>query len=107
MLMKSSIRKYCKKNALHPEIGHKTITKLERIYLLREFYGSQLGKELFHFNLELSKRNAQTGMWLYVWTENERAVRFYKKNGFKAIGRYDFKISENHSNPNYLMWLEY
>ena len=83
----------------------KNITKLERIYLLKKFYNLKLGSALFHFNIHLSKRNNQAGMWLYVWKENERAVNFYKKNGFAIIGSYDFKISETHSNPNHQMLL--
>ena len=94
-------------NASHPEIEKKNVTKMERIYLLKEFYGSDMGKQLFNFNLELSKNNSQQGMWLHVWVENERAFRFYIKNGFKPIGKYDFKVSPTHSNPNHLMYLEY
>jgi ribosomal protein S18 acetylase RimI-like enzyme len=83
------------------------ITKLERIYLLREFYGLKLGQELIQHNIDLSKKNHQKGIWLFVWIENPRAINFYKRNGFAIIGSYDFKISENHSNPNYQMLLKF
>ena len=46
-------------------------------------------------------------MWLYVWTENHRAVNFYNNLGFKIVGEYDFKIFETHSNPNHQMLLSY
>jgi diamine N-acetyltransferase len=85
----------------------KNITKLERIYLLKEFYDLKLGLELFEFNISLSKRNDQTGMWLYVWKENHRAINFYKRSGFIIIGSHNFKISETHSNPNHQMFLKY
>ena len=85
----------------------KNITRLERIYLLKEYYDLQLGSALFHCNLDLSKGNNQAGMWLYVWKENPRAVNFYKKQGFVIIGSHDFKISENHSNPNHQMFLSF
>ena len=93
----------------HPtaNIDTKNVTKLERIYLLKEFYHLKLGMELMNFNIELSKSNNQAGMWLYVWTENKRALNFYKKNGFEIIGSHDFKISINHSNPNHQMLLKY
>ncbi|MBL7740646.1 MAG: GNAT family N-acetyltransferase [Chitinophagaceae bacterium] len=83
------------------------ITKLERIYLLKEFYNLQLGSQLFQFNVDLSKRNNQLGIWLYVWKENTRAVDFYKRKGFLITGSHDFKISETHSNPNHQMFLLY
>ena len=94
-------------DAPYAESEIKNITKLERIYLLREYYDLQLGSALFQFNIDLSKSNDQMGMWLYVWKENQRALNFYKKHGFVVIGSYDFKISENHSNPNHQMFLSF
>lgn len=92
---------------LHPSIRPKNITKLERLYLIKEFYGLKLGNELFNFNVQLSKKNSQAGMWLYVWKENHRAINFYEKAGFEIIGSYDFRITATHSNPNHLMFLQY
>jgi ribosomal protein S18 acetylase RimI-like enzyme len=80
---------------------------LSRIYLLEKFYDLSLGKKLFKFNINLVKENNQIGIWLAVWTENHRAISFYKKMGFKKVGNYDFKISENHSNPNHILYLEF
>lgn len=94
-------------NARHPAIVEKNASKLERLYLLKDFYDLKLGSELFAFNLELSKKNGQKGMWLFVWKENHRAVNFYKKAGFGIIGSHDFKITETHSNPNHHMFLAY
>lgn len=85
----------------------KNITKLERLYLLKEFYGLKIGRELFQFNIDLSKKNNQAGIWLFVWKENHRVVNFYKKNSFIIIGSHDFKISETHSNPNHQMFLRF
>ncbi len=84
----------------------KHIAKLDRIYLLKEFYNLQLGRVLFEFNVSLAKSNHQRGIWLYVWKENNRAVNFYTKTGFKVIGSHDFKISPTHSNPNHRMLLQ-
>lgn len=94
-------------NSPHMNIETTEITKMERFYLLKEFYGLQLGFELFQFNVDLSKRNGQKGMWLFVWKENKRAVNFYQKMGFKVIGEHDFRISPNHTNPNHQMLLLY
>jgi len=91
----------------YPGSDIQNITKLERIYLLKEFYNLKLGGQLFQFNLALAKQNKQAGMWLYVWEENVRAINFYQKNGFKIIGSKDFKISETHSNPNHQMFLRF
>jgi diamine N-acetyltransferase len=91
----------------HPydETDPANITKLERIYVLKEFYDKKLGKELFGFNREFAKQHEQSGMWLFVWVENERAFNFYIRNDFKIAGAYDFRISPTHTNPNHRMRL--
>jgi len=94
-------------NSENTNIEEQEITKMERLYLLQEFYGQNLGAALFDFNSKLSKEYKQKGMWLAVWIENHRAIKFYIKNGFSIVGSYDFKISETHSNPNHIMYLRY
>jgi diamine N-acetyltransferase len=94
-------------NSPHSNIPIENITKLERLYLLKEFYNLKLGLELLNFNIELSKMADQTGIWLFVWKENQRAVSFYKNAGFKITGSYDFQLTETHSNPNHQMFQKY
>jgi ribosomal protein S18 acetylase RimI-like enzyme len=91
----------------HQNIGFKNVTKLERLYVLKEYHQLKLGLELFNFNVQQSKKHQQAGMWLFVWTENARAINFYNKVGFKIIGSHEFKISKTHSNPNHQMLLTY
>ncbi len=83
------------------------VTKLERIYLLKSYYGTNLGPALMDFLIHLMKKEKQTGVWLYVWKENNRAIRFYEKKGFTITGNYDFPISATHSNPNHRMLLKF
>ena len=94
-------------NSQYPDSQAKNISRLDRLYLLREFYDQNLGSELFEFNLNLVRQNNQSGIWLYAWTENERALGFYRKHGFKIIGSHNFRISETHSNPNHQMLLSF
>ncbi len=94
-------------NFNHPLITEQPVTKLERIYLLKSFYGMQAGQKLFDHNVSLSKDHHQQGMWLHVWKENHRAFAFYLKQGFEIIGSYDFEVSPTHFNPNHVMYLKY
>lgn len=82
----------------------KPVAKLERIYLLQSYYGKQFGNLLFNQVIDYMKANEQTGMWLYVWINNHRALSFYKKMGFVIIGSAQFKISDQHYNPNYILY---
>lgn len=94
-------------NVPQDNIVIKNVTKLERLYILEEFHHLKLGLELFNFNVELSKKHQQSGIWLFTWIENHKAIKFYLKAGFKIVGKYNFKISETHSNPNHQMLLVY
>jgi ribosomal protein S18 acetylase RimI-like enzyme len=94
-------------HAQHAAIAPQHVSKLERLYLLKELYSLGLGKELLDHNLALSRQCGQAGMWLFVWTGNERAVNFYTKAGFNIIGRHSFKLTDDHANPNHQMLLMY
>lgn len=92
-------------NASHPAITAENVTKLDRIYILKEFFGRQLGHALLQFNTGLAKNNNQAGMWLYTWTGNDRAIRFYQKEGFTIIGSHKFYVTETFYNLNHHMFL--
>jgi ribosomal protein S18 acetylase RimI-like enzyme len=94
-------------NSSNENVIAANITKLDRIYFLKEFYGFGLSKKLFDFNIELSKKQHQKGIWLAVWIDNLRAINFYTKTGFSIVGEYDFKISKTHTNPNHIMYLDH
>jgi len=82
-------------------------TKLDRLYLLDAYHSRKLGLHFMNFIIGQARSHQQRGIWLYVWQGNTRAINFYLKRGFKITGHHDFKLTENHSNPNYLMLLEF
>jgi ribosomal protein S18 acetylase RimI-like enzyme len=94
-------------NAKHLNIAAENVTKLDRIYLLKDFHGLKLGLELLNFNIELAKNNGQSGIWLYTWIGNERALKFYLKAGFKIIGSHKFYITETYYNANHQLFLNF
>ncbi|WP_435415769.1 GNAT family N-acetyltransferase [Polaribacter aestuariivivens] len=94
-------------NQKNDNITETNVTKMERLYLLEEYYGLGLGNKLFQHNLHLAKEQNQKGIWLYVWIKNFRALEFYKKVGFKKIAMYDFPISETETRPNDVLYLKF
>ena len=92
-------------NAKHPGIVPDNVTKLDRIYLLKEYYGLKLGLELLNFNIKFSMNNHQAGIWLFTWVGNTRAVTFYLKAGFEIIGSHKFFVTETYYNLNHHMYL--
>jgi diamine N-acetyltransferase len=94
-----------KLNTPNANIAMKNIAVLDRLYLSEAFHGKNLGKHLIEFNISFAKSQNQAGLWLAVWIENHKAISFYKRNGFEIVGKYDFQISETHTNPNHIMYL--
>src|ERR1044072_7395584 len=48
----------------HPVVQLQPVTKLERLYLLEEYFGLGLGHSLLQQAIELSKKQDDKGMWL-------------------------------------------
>jgi diamine N-acetyltransferase len=94
-------------NSPHALVAAQAVTCLDRLYLLKEFYGLNLGRTLFDHNANIAMQAAQAGIWLYTWIGNDRAIAFYERVGFSVVGNADFRISEHHSNPNHVMYLSF
>lgn len=76
--------------------------RLERIYILRDFIPLKIGQQLLSFAEAKAREFKQETLWLSVYTENERAIRFYQKNEFKEVGSMDFFVNEtNYENLVY------
>ena len=69
--------------------------ELERIYILKEFQGAGLGKDLLEHTISLAIEHGKKYVWLGVWEHNERAKRFYEKNGFYRIGAHSFVVGDD------------
>jgi ribosomal protein S18 acetylase RimI-like enzyme len=89
------------------DVNLQPITKMVRLYLLKKFYGLQIGDLLMHKAVEISNAAGEKGIWLNVWKDNARAIRFYQKQGFEIVGEYEFVVTPTHSNPNWVMFLKY
>ena len=94
-------------DAEHPNIVTRNVTKLDRIYLLKEFYGLKLGLELLNFNVGISRSNKQLGMWLYTWIGNTRALDFYTKAGYAIIGSHKFYVTKTHYDLSHQLFLKF
>lgn len=66
--------------------------EIERIYVLQDYHGSEVGQKLFEKALEIAHNHEAPFIWLGVWEENPRAIRFYQKNGFLEFGEHIFQL---------------
>ena len=81
-------------NAQTENQGNETL-EIERIYVLKEFFPLKIGQVLFEKSLEIAKEKKLKFIWLGVWEENKRAIRFYEKNGFEIFGKHDFVLGKD------------
>ena len=52
------------------------------LYVLPEYFGREVGKELMKYALEYFEKEGICQCYLWVLKENERGIRFYEKMGF-------------------------
>ena len=77
------------------DLQEKDSLEIERIYVLNAYHGKKVGQLLYDQALEIADRLGKTSVWLGVWEENPRAIRFYEKNGFTAFGTHVFKMGDD------------
>tara|TARA_R110002094_G_scaffold1849_1_gene7708 strand:+ start:334 stop:861 length:528 start_codon:yes stop_codon:yes gene_type:complete len=77
------------------ELKDENALEIERIYVLNEFHGKKVGQILYDKAIELAKEKSADYVWLGVWEQNPRAIRFYEKNGFVAFDKHLFKLGND------------
>jgi ribosomal protein S18 acetylase RimI-like enzyme len=60
--------------------------ELSKLYLHPDAHGSGVALSLFLACEAEARVRGAASMWLTVWKENARALRFYAKNGFTPVG---------------------
>lgn len=77
------------------ELKNDKAVEIERIYVLKEFYGKQVGQILYDKAIQIARSKNAEYVWLGVWEENSRAIKFYKKNGFVEFDKHIFKLGDD------------
>lgn len=65
--------------------------QLQKIYVLREFLGARIGGGLLAPLMKTAAARSSF-VWLDVLRENDRAIRFYQRQGFASIGEDTYTI---------------
>ena len=68
---------------------------MERIYVLKEKHGQQVGKIMIERAVEFARERNVTFVWLGVWEKNEKAIKFYERNGFKKYSTHKFIVGDD------------
>jgi len=74
------------------ELEGKKHIEIERIYVLPEHKGRQIGKKLISHAVGIATQQQYQVIWLGVWEENKNAITFYTKQGFAIFGEHSFVL---------------
>ncbi len=80
---------------LQTELQDDKALEIERIYVLKEFHGKNVGQILYDKAIQVARQKNADYVWLGVWEENPRAINFYKKNGFVEFDKHLFKLGDD------------
>lgn len=70
------------------------VIELQRIYVVKEFYGKGYGQVLLDYAEQYGRENGFEWIWLCVWRENAGAIKFYERAGWEKFGMTSFRFGE-------------
>jgi ribosomal protein S18 acetylase RimI-like enzyme len=90
-------------NAGDPET--KNAIEIARLYAVKNKIGSGVGKALMEYSIETARKKNADALWLGVWSQNQRAIQFYRKFGFEKFGDHTFLLGTD-AQDDWLMKLD-
>lgn len=81
-------------NDAQTELQENESLEIERIYVKADYHGKKVGQLLYDQAMTVAIQHQKKSIWLGVWEENPKAIRFYEKNGFVPFSKHIFKMGE-------------
>jgi ribosomal protein S18 acetylase RimI-like enzyme len=81
--------------AIEDKIIAENPIELNRLYSHQKFLGKGIGQKLMDECFRVAKENDCDVMWLGVWEFNPRAQAFYKRYGFREVGKHIFQLGSD------------
>ena len=75
-------------------LRHKPSLELSKLYVLAAHHGSSVARGLMAEVVQLAGTLGMESIWLGVNRFNERANRFYERNGFEVVGQREFVVGD-------------
>lgn len=69
--------------------------ELHQLYLAERGKGSGAAQALMDWAIATARTGGAARMVLSVYVDNHRARRFYARNGFREIGKYEFRVGDH------------
>ena len=78
-----------------PSVTGPDPVELERLYVGQNAIGHGVGAALMRASLEVARSAGYQTLWLGVWERNARAISFYERWGFEAVGDHVFQLGSD------------
>ena len=78
----------------HDSVSGDRVVELKRIYIVERHWGMGYGEKLLLHCINEVRSLAADTIWLSVWEQNERGIRFYKRQGFGKVGTLNFMFGD-------------
>jgi diamine N-acetyltransferase len=72
--------------------------EIMRFYVDRPWHGSGVARRMMDTALATARELGARTAWLAVWEHNPRAMAFYSKRGFRAVGEQGFQLGNDLQN---------
>jgi ribosomal protein S18 acetylase RimI-like enzyme len=66
--------------------------EMVKLYVAPAYHGCGVAAQLMEHSLREAWALGHRTLWLYVWTQNPRAIAFYRKWGFAPVGTDDIWV---------------
>ncbi|AQR74129.1 GNAT family N-acetyltransferase [Sphingomonas sp. LM7] len=70
-------------------------TELHQLYLAERGKGSGAAQALIDWAIHVARAGGVSRVVLSVYIDNHRAQRFYARQGFREIGKYEFRVGDH------------
>lgn len=76
-------------------VGAARPMEIVRLYADQEWIGRGIGSRLMAEAVETARQAGCDKVWLDVWDRNERAIAFYRRQGFEICGEQEFVLGND------------
>ena len=68
--------------------------QLAQLYVLKPWQGAGVAPALMDWAIATARADGAASLFLTVWEENHRALRFYRRYGFVHVGDHEFPVGD-------------
>ena len=82
-------------NNIPPQLAGADALEIARLYAVKDAIGKGVGKALMQYSIDMAIEKNKRAIWLGVWQENHRAIRFYQQWGFEKFSTHVFMLGDD------------